>query len=426
MLQPFFISCRSWLLSTNLSIFVEYPFSINMNIVNKQVKVYKYEVSLPTILWFLLAAIAVTLELSRGLNSVNNFLIYKGVFQHTLQHQNLYLQYPSDYDDANHYGPLFSVIIAPFALLNNYIGCFLWCMANAATLFVAIKYLPLTSYQKNVMLLIAAVEMMTSTHSVQFNPMLTSWMLLAFILVEKELDIWATLFIVAGFYVKLYGIVGLAFFFFSKHKIKFIGWFIFWLVVLFCLPMVMSSPAFIVQSYQDWYHSLVAKNVQNTDSSIAMNLQDLSVLGMVRRIFKVPNLRNYLIIVPAGIMLLLPYVRVNQYKHVYFRLSYLALLLISVVIFSTSAESPTYVIAVTGVAIWFVVQAAPTAKWVYLLLIFVIVVTTFSVTDVFPHAIRVNFFIAYALKALPCFSVWLVLMYQLLFKKYETIKINKV
>lgn len=393
-----------------------------MNIVNKQVKIYKYFISFPTLLWFLLAVIAVTLELSRGLDSVNNYLIYKGVFQHTLQQQHLYLQYPTEYDDANHYGPLFSIIIAPFALLNNYLGCFLWCIANAATLFVAIKYLPLTSHQKNVMLLITVVEMMTSTHSVQFNPMLTSWILLAFILVEKELDIWATLFIVAGFYIKLYGIVGLAFFFFSKHKIKFIGSFIFWLVILFCLPMVISSPAFIIQSYQDWYHSLVAKNVQNTDSSIAMNLQDLSVLGMVRRIFKIENLHNYIITIPAAIMLLLPYIRVSQYRQVYFRLSYLSLLLISVVIFSTSAESPTYVIAVTGVAIWFVVQSLPTAKWVYLLLAFAIVVTTFSVTDVFPHSVRVNFFIAYALKALPCFCVWLVLLYQLLFKKYEALE----
>jgi hypothetical protein len=390
-----------------------------MNIVNKQVKIFKYTVSFPTILWFLLAAIAVTLELSRGLDSVNNYLIYKGVFQHTLQRQHLYLQYPTEYDDANHYGPLFSIIIAPFALLNNYVGCFLWCIANAATLFIAIKYLPLTSHQKNVMLLITAVEMMTSTHSVQFNPMLTSWMLLAFILVEKELDIWATLFIVAGFYVKLYGIVGLAFFFFSKHKIKFIGWFIFWLVALFCLPMLISSPAFIVQSYHDWCHSLVAKNLQNTDSSIAMNLQDLSVLGMVRRIFKIDNLRNTFITIPAAVLLLLPYIRVSQYKHVLYRLSYLGLLLISVVIFSTSAESPTYVIAVTGVAIWFVVQPLPKAKWVYLLLIFAMIVTTFSVTDIFPHSVRVNFFIAYALKALPCFCVWLVLLYQLLFKKYD-------
>jgi len=56
-----------------------------MNLVNKQVKIYKCELSFPTILWFLLAVIAVTLELTRGLNSVNNYLIYKGVFQHTLQ-----------------------------------------------------------------------------------------------------------------------------------------------------------------------------------------------------------------------------------------------------------------------------------------------------------------------------------------------------
>ena len=390
-----------------------------MDLVNKQIKIYKYSFSFPTILWFLLATIAVTLELSRGLDSVNNYLIYKGVFEHTLQQKLLYIQYPAEYDDANHYGPLFSMVIAPFAFLNNYVGCFLWSIANAAFLYFAIKNLPITNHQKNVILLITAVEMMTSTHSVQFNPMLTSWILLAFILIEKEQDIWATLFIVAGFYVKLYGIIGLAFFFFSKHKIKFIISFVTWLIVLFCLPMLISSPRFIIQSYQHWIESLVAKNVQNTDSSIAMNLQDLSVLGMIRRLFKIENLHNYFITMPAAIMLLLPYIRVQQFKHLYYRLSYLALLLISVVIFSTSAESPTYVIAVTGVALWFIVQKVPTAKWVYALLIFAMIVTTFSVTDLFPHYLRVTFFIAYALKALPCFCVWLVLLYQLLFNKYE-------
>ncbi len=390
-----------------------------MNIADKQIKIYKYYFSFPTLLWFLLAAIAVSLELSRGLDSVNNYLIYKGVFQHTLQQKLLYIQYPEEYDDANHYGPLFSLIIAPFALFNNYVGCFLWSIVNAAFLYFAIKNLPIIGHRKNVVLLITAVEMMTSTHSVQFNPMLTSWILLAFILVEKEQDIWATMFIVAGFYVKLYGIVGLAFFFFSKQKFKFIVSFIFWLIVLFCLPMLISSPKFIVQAYQHWIQSLIAKNVQNTDSSITMNLQDLSVLGMIRRIFKIENLHNYFITIPAGTLLLLPYIRIKQYKNLYYRLSALALLLISVVIYSTSAESPTYVIAVTGVALWFIVQPIPIAKWVYAMLLFAIIVTTFSVTDIFPHTVRVNFFIAYALKALPCFCVWLVLLYQLLFKKYE-------
>ncbi|MBC7722626.1 MAG: DUF2029 domain-containing protein [Pedobacter sp.] len=392
-----------------------------MNLVDKQIKIYKYTFSFPTLLWFLLASIAVTLELSRGLDSVNNYLIYKGVFQHTFQQKHLYIQYPNEYDDANHYGPLFSMVIAPFAIFNNYVGCFLWCIANAAFLYFAVKKLPITEHQKNVVLLITAVEMMTSIHSVQFNPMLTSWIVLAFILIEKEQDIWATLFIVAGFYVKLYGIVGLAFFFFSKHKIKFIVSFIFWLVVLFCLPMLISSPTFIIQTYQHWFQSLVAKNVQNIDSSIALNLQDLSVLGMVRRIFKIDNLHNYFITIPAAVLLLLPYIRISQYKYLYYRLSYLALVLISVVIFSTSAESPTYVIAVTGVALWFIVQHLPTQKWVYALLIFAIIVTTFSVTDIFPHTVKVNFFIAYALKALPCFCVWLVLLWQLLFRKYDLV-----
>jgi hypothetical protein len=388
-----------------------------MQFLLKDIRLGKWTIPLPAILWFSLAAIAASLEMSRGLTDINNFLIYKNVFWHSIHQQNLYLPYPQDHSDMNHYGPFFSLIIAPFALLPTLLGCFLWCLANAWVLFYAISQLPLTERNKNVVLLIGMIEMMTATHSVQFNTMLTGWILLSFVFTQRKQDVLATLFIVAGFYVKIYGIVGIAFFFFSENKLRFILSFIGWGIVFFCLPMLISSPAFVIQSYQDWAHSLVEKNATNIIIE-TVGMQDISLMGMIRRIFQIGNLPNYWFTLPAAFLYILPFLRKDQYVFLNFRLSYLALALIGVVIFSSSAESPTYVIAVTGLAIWYVIQEHPRTFFPIILLIITFLLTILSPTDLIPKNIR-ELIVHYSLKALPCCIVWVVLIYHLLRKEFS-------
>jgi hypothetical protein len=76
-------------------------------------------------------------------------------------------------------------------------------------------------------------EFITTILGVQFNPIMTAIIILSYVYISKQKDFWAAFFIVLGVFVKLYGIVGLAFFFFSKNKLKFIGSLFFW--VWFCL-----------------------------------------------------------------------------------------------------------------------------------------------------------------------------------------------
>src|SRR5665647_377658 len=203
------------------------------------------------------------------------------------------------------------------------------------------------------------------------------------------------------------------FIFFSENKIKFILSFLFWLVILFALPMLISSPLFIVQSYFDWYHTLVAKDNANTFSA----MQNISVMGMLRHIFKTEHLNGVIIFIAAWFYLL-PLLRFGQFKNTAFQLSYLSLALIGVVIFSSSAESPTYIIAVAGVGIWFILQNQK--LWmVTALLIFTLVVTSLSSTDLFPRYFKLNYIQPFAVKALPCFFVWIVLVFQLLKKNFN-------
>ena len=375
-------------------------------------------IRLPEIFWFLMAIAAVSAELF--IQSINNYHIFKGVFWHTIEQTNLYAHYPAEYHDKNHYGPFFSIVIAPFALLPNGRGVFAWCLVNAFVLYYTIKKLPLNTNGKLAVLAIAAIEMMTSIHNVQVNPMLASWIILAFVMTEKGSNFWAGLFIAAGFMVKIYGIAGLVFFAFSKNRLQFVLSFLFWVVVMFILPMLMSSPAFVIQSYNEWGMTLMEKNSENIDFLSQSTMQDISVMGLIRRIFQIPYSINLYVLIPAFFMILLPLLRFNQYKFLLYRLSYLSIVLISVVIFSTSAESSTYVIAVTGAAIWYV--AYPRKKWSTVLLVFMLLLTCLSPTDLFPAYIQNHYIRPYSLKALPCIIIWAILIWGVAIKNFFKLK----
>ena len=351
----------------------------------------------------------------------NNYLVFKYNFINTIHQHHLYSYQPEHFNDLNHYGPVFSIIIAPFALMPDSIGVLMWVMFNAFILFKAIQSLPIKENQYVVILLICAHELMTASANVQSNPMIAGLIILSFSFIKKKQDFWAALMIALGTFVKLYGIVGLAFFFFSENKLKFIGSFLFWSVILFILPMLISSPAFIIQTYHDWYDDLVAKNLSNQSSL----LQEICVMGLIRKIFNYPGLKNIYVIAPAIVLFALSYLRLKIFKAVQYQLLILSSALIFAVIFSSSSESSTYIIAFSGVAIWYMNLNRPVTQYEVFLLIFALVITSLSPSDLFPRYIRMEYVVPYKLKALPCFLIWLKIIFETLtrdFSKQEQLK----
>lgn len=368
-------------------------------------------------LWFIITAFAILKLLSSG--NFNNYLIFKFTFYSLVNERNFFLPQPENFQHYNLYGPIFSVFIAPFAILPNWLGHTLWTIFNSSVLFIAIRKLPLPSGATLAIILIAAHENLTSILSSQFNPSMTAIILLSFSFIVKKKDFWAAFMIVLGTFIKLYGIVGLAFFFFSSDKKKLILGLIFWSIIAFTLPMLFSSPEFIIQSYKDWYIAVSQKNIMN---STLITDQDICLMGMVRRISGDNSIQNWPFLLAGLILFLLPYFRFSQFKENNFRLMLLASTLIFTVIFSTSSESPTYVIAFVGVAIWFVIQPSPKNKWILFLFIFAFLLTSMSPSDLFPKFIRNEYIKPYSLKALPCVLIWFTIIYQMLtsdFKNYN-------
>jgi hypothetical protein len=368
-------------------------------------------------LWFIITAFAILKILTSG--NYNNYLIFKFTFYSLVNERNFFLPQPENFQHYNLYGPIFSVFIAPFAMLPNWLGHTLWTIFNSSVLFIAIKKLPLPPEATLAIILIAAHENLTSILSSQFNPSMTAIILFTFSLIVKKKDFWAAFMIVLGTFIKLYGIVGLAFFFFSSDKKKLILGLGFWSIILFTLPMLFSSPDFIIQSYKDWYLAVSQKNIMN---STLITDQDICLMGMVRRISGDHSIQNWPFILGGLILFILPYFRVSQFKENGFRLMLLASTLIFTVIFSTSSESPTYVIAFVGVAIWFIIQPSPKNKWILCLFVFAFLLTSMSPSDLFPKFIRNEYIKPYSLKALPCILIWFTIIYQMLiydFKNYK-------
>ena len=361
-----------------------------------------------TILWFALALATVVQNVWIA-GKFNNYLIFDGVFWHTLKQLPLYLPYPDEYFDTNHYGILFSAVIAPFALLPKWIGCTLWIMANAAFLYWAIRQLPLSKKAIIAVLLIAAHDLYTAAAMQQCNISVIALLVGAFVFIERRQSHWATLLIVIGTLTKLYGIVGLAFFFFAKDKWRFIWSGLFWLIALFCLPMLYSSPDYVVSQYFDWYASLAEKNVSNLNTT-TYNLQNLSLLGFLQRT-GIYNNNSIVILIGLGLFAL-PYLRIQQYKNLNFRLLLLASVSIFLCLFSTGTENSTYIVAYVGVGIWFMVsELHPKLKITLLILA---MLGSLSPTDLF-KPLKEPYIIRYSLRAVPVTLIWLTIVYEMLF-----------
>lgn len=360
-------------------------------------------------LWMLLAVVAALTKLHR----CNNFLIFRGVFWHTWLQKPLYEAYPAEYGDVNHYGPLFSLVIAPFAVIPLWVGMLLWCVSLTALLYVAVRRSQFTNGQQLFLLWFCAHELLTALFMQQFNIAIAAIIVLTYYCIERERDFWAAFWVMLGTFVKLYGIVGLAFFLFSKHKGRFLASLLLWAAVMLVAPMLISSPDYILGQYQEWYVCLTEKNGEN----LASVAQNISLLGLVHRTTGLAFSDLWLIL-PGMAMFALPYLRLSQYRHVAFRQTLLASVLMFVVLFSTGSESSGYIIAFVGVVVWYTCVPWRRTRWDAALMVFVFVLSSLSPSDLFPAYLRREWVQPYALKALPVVLVWLKLCYEIYTRNY--------
>lgn len=371
-------------------------------------------------LWTFLAVIAGITKIAPHRH--NNFLIFRGVFWHTLQKLSLYDFYPKEYNDHNLYGPIFSLVIAPFAVVPDALGLLGWLVVLALGMYYAVRRLPLEEGRQIFLYWFCAHELLTALQMQQFNIAIAAIIVGSFAAIEKGREVTAAFLIVLGTFVKLYGVVGLAFFFFVKRKPRFILALIGWSVVCLVAPMLISSPEYVLGQYVEWYERLAVKNGENTFAL----MQNISLLGMIRKISGSASYSDLWVILPGLTLFGLPYLRFGQYRHLAFRYGILSSVLLFVVLFSTGSESSTYIIPFAGIALWYVTSPWKRTGWDVALMVFAFVLSSLSPSDLFPRSLREAYVLPYALKALPPTLIWLRLSYELLTRDYAPAKVASI
>ncbi|MBR1409603.1 MAG: DUF2029 domain-containing protein [Prevotella sp.] len=350
-----------------------------------------------------------------------DYSIFYHSFWHAWQQMPLYIIYP---EDGNYflYGPLFPLLIAPLAVLPYQLGRLIWMLIITFVPYWSIRQSFFTRRQQLFILWFVAVEAYTCILDSESNSIILACILFTFYLTEKEHDCWAAFLIALGTVTKIYGIVGLAFLPFSRHKLKFLGWFVAWMIVLSILPMLAFGFDYVCGQYHAWYDVLVHKNDLNQFAAG----QNISLLGIVRKVSGIASYSDLWLIIPGMIAFGLPYLRFSQYKHQAFRFAILASVLMFVVLFSTGSESYGYIIAMPGVAIWYLTAPWKRSRIDLALIVLAFIITSMSPSDLFPRVVWRELIKPYSLKALPVAIIWFKLTYELLSRHYSCLQNNQV
>ncbi|MEG2035011.1 MAG: glycosyltransferase 87 family protein [Mucinivorans sp.] len=371
------------------------------------------------IVWFAVALVGSLLKLSLGVDSYNNFVVFRGVAHHFFEQLPLYAPYPLEYLDVNHYGMLFAILMAPFSYIPVWLSMPLWIVGSTMLLFWSVRSLPMENRWQCVVLWIAVNDLFTGVAMQQFNIMVAALIIGAFALIEKRKEGSAALLIVIGTFVKVYGLIGLAFFFFVERKWRFLLWFVLWSVVATLLPVLFTSWDYVVSQWSAWGVDVAQKNILNQFAGH----QNISFVGMIRKVSESLAYSDFVIILPAIALFLLSYLRWRQFKSTPFRLLMLSSVLIFLVIFSSGSENSGYVIASLGVGIWFV-TTAKRGWWQWTLLVAVMVASLAN--NLFPRGIYDDCIFRYALRSIPYTIVWLTIHWELLTHDFMVTKTTEV
>jgi hypothetical protein len=350
-------------------------------------------------LW-VIAVIAATVQ--QGVtHQNNNFLIFRAASIHLRHGQDLYAAYPALHFDFYKYSPSFALLFLPFAVLPFALSMLLWNALNAGVLWVALgSVLPRRSAL--IARSIVFLDMLGSLQNVQSNALVTGLIILTFIAYERRHSVLGSLAADVGAAIKLFPLAGVSFAIFHPRKVRVAIAVMLGMVALVLLPLLVTSPATLLVQYASW-HAIESKDALD---------RGFTVMQMVQLVLRQdwPNWPQQLGGVVALVAPIL--VRRERWPEWSFRLTYLCSVLVFCVIFNHQSESPTFVIAVAGAAIWFAMLERPSrGEWA--LFVFFVVCTILASSDAMPRAIQRAVFDKYHFKTVPCIVLWVVLQFRL-------------
>ena len=344
------------------------------------------------------------------------YLAYKMAGLNLVALKNIYAaQPPLDY---YLYSPTFATFFLSFAYLPDILGSVLWNLTSIILLLISINLLKIENWKKSVICGIIFFGVLNCLQNFQANILVTAFILFAFVTFEKNQTFWAAFCAMLGFFAKFFGAGFAVLFLFYPKKIRFVLYLIISTTILFLIPLlfIRFDIHCLITMYKLWWQAL-GREVHyppNHFMNIYTMLKTWFNFNITPgNILSLPSMLALIISLP---ILALPLLRISKYKHHSFRLMFLASLLTWVTLFNPKTEAPAYIIAITGVALWFISQKK--TPYTIFLTVFAILFTSLSNSDLMPPPLKI-FLGSISFKAFPCLVIWIVAQTQLLFMHFD-------
>jgi hypothetical protein len=288
----------------------------------------------------------------------------------------------------------------------------LWALTCALAVYVGVTRI-LPAREAVIALALAWLAVVGDLQRAQSNALCAGLIILSWVAFGRERQAAAASAIVAGAVVKIFPLAALAGAVFHPRKVRFAVVFVVVMAVALALPLLAVSPHSLALQYRSWL-AIEARDIAPMEQSGGGGAGLYSgIMGLLRVWAGVrwPFWPLQL----AGVLVLVAPLALHwrsAWGDRLFRLQFLGSLLVFCVLFNHQAESPSYVIAMIGTAIWF--AASERAWWRTALMALSIIVVNLGSTDLMPRVWYQAYYVTYLLKTVPLIPVWIAMQGELI------------
>ena len=354
-------------------------------------------------LFALYLASAVFVTVQQGVvGRSNNFKVFRAAAVNLLAHRDLYAAHPDQHFDFYKYSPTFALLFAPLAALPFAPALLIWSLLNSLLLWHAVRRL-LPERQATLALALVYLEVLFAMQYTQSNGLVTALILLAFLALEQGRQLRAALLIGVDTFVKIFPLGAVVLALFHPRRWRFALCVAAVALGLALLPLLVIPPHELIAQYRSWW------TIELSDAS-RVNRGD-SVMQFLYR-WVGADWPNWPVQLAGTLLLLAPLaLERRHWSERDFRLRFLCSLLIYVVLFNHQSERASFVIAYTGLSLWYAVSAPDRMRNAIALgaaatlVLQDVEIVPWAVHDALGH---------YRVKGIPCLVAWLVMQAELL------------
>lgn len=249
------------------------------------------------------------------------------------------------------YLPLFNVLFTPFIIFPAWFGAFLWNFFTYTLFYKSIFNLPekFSFKEKKFIFFITCLLLFATMLSMQFNPIVAAIFLFSYTALEKKNYLLAILLISISGLTKIYGIIQFSMLLFYPKLWKNVLYTLGIFITLLAVPLIKYTPSQLFLLYISWKDAIAFHSTKQ-GGFYSIYRPFFEIFDAVGKYNTIISASIFLIL----IMLLL--INLKKFKKSTIkRAQYLGVLMSWAILFSLGSELHTYVIAMTGYAIWYIV-----------------------------------------------------------------------